>query len=130
MNGIPGKGSIPNKTQQSSRAQNSPGSSMKYQPDQQPPEPSAPAFDGTQACAGVDPNVFFLPSGGNNKAKIDRAKAICETCRFLAPCLEYALTTRTSGSYYVIGVWGHTTAGERAAIRQRRLSPDVFQAAS
>lgn len=69
-----------------------------------------PAFDGTQTCAQVDPEVFFPETGNHGKA----AKDLCNDCAFKAPCLEYALHNA------VDGVWGGTSDGERGRIRKER----------
>lgn len=103
---------------------------MKYPPKTQALAPVAPLFDGTQACSGVDIKVFFPPQGGNAKKAIAAAKDVCSACPFVAPCLEYAMTTQGTSGIYLDGVWGHTTARERAAIRKRRVSPDFFQDAA
>lgn len=99
---------------------------MKY-----PPNLRAPAFlDGRQACEGADVNLFFPRPGASAAKAIARAKDICSSCELLHPCLEYAIDAQGTPGVYVDGVWGHTTKGERTAIRQRRLSSDFFQVAS
>ena len=73
-----------------------------------------PAFDGSQNCYGHDTDEFFADHAGNAQEKNATAKAVCRGCAFLSPCYQYALT------YAVDGVWGNTTAYERAAIRKAR----------
>ena len=82
----------------------------------------APSFDGTQACAGADLELFFPTSKGQAaKEATNRAKQLCSGCRFRAACLDYAMKgpqyQGTPG--YVSGVWGGTTEQERAAMRRR-----------
>lgn len=87
---------------------------------------SAPSFDGTQACAGADIDLFFpTVKGQAAKDATQRAKQLCRTCRFLAPCLSYAVTAQGSPGRYVDGVWGGTTDTERTAMRRRLRSSAV-----
>ena len=79
---------------------------------------SAPTFDGTQACAGADVDLFFPGESGYAKYAIRQAKALCAGCRFVQQCLEYALTTRVVGGPWMAGVWGGTTEHERREIRR------------
>lgn len=79
---------------------------------------SAPLFDGTQACAGVDIEVFFPSPGGHVSALIEGAKDICRSCHFLHPCRDYAVWAQGVPGRWVDGVWGGTTAGQRAHIRR------------
>lgn len=99
---------------------------MKYPPEPQDVAPVAPFFDGSQPCAGADTALFFPPAGNAARFAVERAKALCDSCAFLAPCFEYAMTT-PDGQY---GVWGHTTAAERRAIRRRGQSPSLFSRAA
>lgn len=72
-----------------------------------------PTLDGTQPCAGEDPELFFLTSSSmDNAFKLGRALEVCSTCPFRRPCLAYALT------HAVTGIWGGTTNPQRAAIRR------------
>ena len=85
----------------------------------------APSFDGTQTCMQVDPELFFpeLPERPTLKDKteyknaIQRAKMACSGCKFLEPCLSYAVTND------VVGVWGATTERERSQIRREKGIP-------
>ena len=75
---------------------------------------TAPAFDGTQPCAQVDPELFF-PEGATT-AHVYAKKIItpiCNSCEFQEPCLEYALHSDVSG------LWAGTTENDRKKIRQR-----------
>ena len=62
-------------------------------------------------CLKYDPELFFTPRGKAER----RAKQVCAPCPVKAECLAYALQTRVE-----FGVWGGTTARERAAIRRER----------
>lgn len=98
---------------------------MKYPAIQQASAtPAAPLFDGSQPCVGEDLRLFFPPRGESAKHAVRQAKAICDRCPFLAPCLRYATDNDMAG------VWGHTTAAERRAIRRRSQSPSLFRVAS
>jgi WhiB family transcriptional regulator, redox-sensing transcriptional regulator len=72
------------------------------------------------ACQQADPELFFPVSAvGSARADIDRAKAVCATCRIRQQCLDYALDTRQAH-----GVWGGRTEEERLQIilaHQREL---------
>ena len=69
-----------------------------------------PAFDGSQPCRQVDPEIFFPESGVPVSSRL--AKELCEACDFTAPCLAYALKVQVSG------IWGGTTDGERRRFRK------------
>lgn len=79
----------------------------------------APTFDGSQACAGADLELFFPTVAGPAATRAtDRAKELCAGCRFLQPCGDYAVWAQGVPGRYVSGVWGGTTDGERLRIRQ------------
>ena len=68
------------------------------------------------ACTGLDPEIFYAESG----SAIVRAKAFCQQCDVRDRCLQWALKREE------FGVWGGTTARERASIRREmgvRLVP-------
>jgi WhiB family redox-sensing transcriptional regulator len=73
-------------------------------------------FSVRAACRdeAVDPELFF-PVGehGAERARVERAKAVCARCPVEAECLAHALKAGE------VGVWGGTTDEERQAIRQR-----------
>ncbi len=71
-----------------------------------------PAFVATreQACADVDPDVFF-PDRYTIESTAE-AKRICRTCVFLQECGVWAIRTGISD-----GVWGSLTPYERREIR-------------
>lgn len=77
----------------------------------------APLFDGSQPCAQTDPELFFPYKGGSNTA----AKRVCAGCQFRQPCLDYALVT-TIGGIPLVGIWGGTSARERAGLRDGTVS--------
>jgi WhiB family redox-sensing transcriptional regulator len=73
-------------------------------------DPALPpvAFEPDIACSGVDPEVFFPPSGFGSGKKTRKAKRICGKCPHIAPCLAWAIDTRQD-----YGIWAGTTAAER-----------------
>lgn len=71
-----------------------------------------PDFDGTQSCAGADPEAWF-PEDSAMAREHRVAKTICRRCPWVEPCLNYALHVR------VDGIWGGTVQSERQAIRRR-----------
>jgi len=62
------------------------------------------------ACRGNDPELFYAEGGGS----VAKAKSICAECSLRPKCLEWAIAREE------FGVWGGTTARERAAIRRER----------
>ena len=60
------------------------------------------------ACRGSDPELFYAEAG----AAVLRAKATCASCDVRERCLEWAVKREE------FGVWGGTTARERAALRR------------
>ena len=62
------------------------------------------------ACRGLDPELFYAEGG----AAVAKAKGICAQCDLRVRCLEWAIAREE------FGVWGGTTARERAAIRRER----------
>lgn len=62
------------------------------------------------ACRGLDPDLFYAESG----TAIMKAKSLCATCDVREKCLEWAVRREE------FGVWGGTTARERAAMRRER----------
>jgi WhiB family redox-sensing transcriptional regulator len=73
---------------------------------------NAPGFDGTQPCSQTDPDIFF-PEIGTPRSITKAALAICRSCQFQTPCLEYALHEP------VLGIWGATTDVERKKLKRR-----------
>jgi len=75
------------------------------------------------ACHGADPELFFpIATEGRALEQVNSAKAVCARCKVRTDCLSYALETMQHG------IWGGTTADERAAMRaisRRALSPTV-----
>lgn len=77
-------------------------------------------------CAqpGVEAEIFFPEGkGGHTLSTQHQAKAICNRCPLLESCLAYALNepighTMDGVPYgWMEGVWGGTTAAERAEAR-------------
>ena len=62
------------------------------------------------ACRGLDPELFYAEGG----AAVAKAKSVCAQCPLRPKCLEGAIAREE------FGVWGGTTARERAAIRRER----------
>ena len=56
------------------------------------------------ACAGMDTNIFY-PIGTEGIAE---AKAICNKCPIIQPCLQYALENDE-----IHGIWGGTSERKR-----------------
>lgn len=69
------------------------------------------------ACRGTSSEVFFSPSGEGRTARRvreEQAKALCAECPVLTQCRLFALSSNEP-----FGVWGGTTARERALERAR-----------
>ena len=62
------------------------------------------------ACRGLDPELFYAESG----AAVTKAKSFCGACPVQNSCLEWGVSREE------FGVWGGTTARERAALRRQR----------
>lgn len=80
-----------------------------------------PAFaDDRQACnkPDRDPEDWFPGRGKDGQAATTRAKAVCADCPIRDACLAYALPIAA-----LVGIWGGTTTGERAALRRSRRLP-------
>ena len=73
-------------------------------------------FDGSQPCRQTDPDIFF-PENGGNQYETRIAINICKTCKFINPCLEYALQTKA------IGIWGGTTERQRRTLAKQKSQP-------
>ncbi len=66
------------------------------------------AWMASGACNQSDPETWFPEKGGNPKS----AKRVCARCPVLDQCLTWAL------AHHDEGVWGGTTAHERAKLRK------------
>lgn len=64
------------------------------------------------ACRGLGHEFFY----GASRA-VTAAKAICQRCPVINPCLEEALKVAYRDDF---GVWGGTTCEERRAIKRQR----------
>lgn len=62
------------------------------------------------ACKGMDPEQFYAEGA----AAIARVKGVCGACSVRQKCLEWAIIREE------FGVWGGTTARERAGMRRER----------
>ncbi|MDX2921842.1 WhiB family transcriptional regulator [Streptomyces sp. NE06-03C] len=68
-------------------------------------------------CAGVDPELWFPESGDSRPARI------CQGCPVRQQCEEYAAALEGDcGLPYRHGVWGGTSAKERAEAREQTRS--------
>ena len=70
------------------------------------------------ACSGMDTSVFYpgdRERGPTLARRERRAKQICQQCAVIKNCLKWALDAREP-----FGVWGGTSAKERARMLQGR----------
>jgi WhiB family redox-sensing transcriptional regulator len=75
------------------------------------------------ACRGSDPELFFpIAALGSAARQTEAAKAVCGRCAVRKRCRSYALRTVPDG------IWGGTTAEERAAIRARSIMRSALAA--
>ena len=70
------------------------------------------------ACRTADPAIFFPERGGNSKAQVRQAKAICATCPVLDECRQYGLEGREK-----YGIWGGMTEFERRQYLRTHVVP-------
>ena len=64
------------------------------------------------ACRSADPELFFpISDSGKSLEQMAEAKAVCAGCPVRRECLAFAV-----GTQQVHGIWGGTTADERAAV--------------
>lgn len=77
---------------------------------------------GTPLCAETDPDLFFPVEAFEGALSVKEfyyneveAKKICGTCPYQLECFSYALKNTD-----LQGIWGGTTAKDRAAIRRGR----------
>lgn len=64
-----------------------------------------------RACLDADPEILFPPVN----VRPDEARAVCRRCPHTVACLEWAVETGQAH-----GVWGGTSAYERAALIEQR----------
>jgi hypothetical protein len=62
-------------------------------------------------CEASDPELWFVDD--SDREAVEFAKSLCRTCPVMDACREAAFVTRQDW-----GIWGATTARERAAIRK------------
>lgn len=83
-----------------------------------------PSFvqEGVPPCAETDPDMFFSVEPFEGAIHIKEhyyaeaeAKALCSDCPYKVACFAYAMQNRD-----IQGIWGGTTAKDRAAIRKGR----------
>ena len=77
---------------------------------------------GTPLCAETDPDMFFPVEAFEGALKVKEfysneleAKKVCGSCPYQLECFSYALKSTD-----LQGIWGGTTAKDRAAIRRGR----------
>jgi len=73
----------------------------------------APGFDGSQPCASMSGDLFFPETSAETIKVKPKLVEICKSCKFQAPCLQYAL------EHAVTGVWAGTLERERRTMRRR-----------
>lgn len=76
------------------------------------PRPALPEFalTGVQACADVDPEIFYPERYSEESSKT--AKRLCRSCPFLQECGVWAIKHDERE-----GIWGSLTPKERREIR-------------
>jgi WhiB family redox-sensing transcriptional regulator len=79
-----------------------------------------PLFDGTQSCKKVPNPDMFFPHPTDKKG-IKEAKEVCNSCKFIAPCLEYAIWEPS-----LEGIWGGTTWRQRQNLRTVSRKKTVY----
>jgi len=69
------------------------------------------------ACLAEEPELFF-PIGNTGPAlmQTEEAKAVCNRCRVIDACLQFALASGQSA-----GIWGGLTEDERRVLKRRRV---------
>lgn len=75
------------------------------------------------ACIGIDPELFFPITYGNQYSHLDHsgpAVAICDTCDVRRQCLDMAIDDPS-----LVGIWGGTTPEQRRRIRRLRHGPNL-----
>ena len=72
-------------------------------------------------CRDEDPELFF-PIGTTGPAigQIEQAKAVCQRCPVVQPCLDWALRSGQDS-----GVWGGLSEDERRALKRRQARTRV-----
>jgi WhiB family redox-sensing transcriptional regulator len=78
------------------------------------------------ACATADPDLFFpfaTATAAAGAGQIEAARRICAGCQVRQQCLAFAVENQEAH-----GIWGGTTAEERA--RERKRPADAGRAAA
>lgn len=70
---------------------------------------------GGPACAGVDPELFFIGDHRGAHNTYDQARRVCAACEVRLPCAEYAIADAS-----LAGMWGGLDPQERVAIRRQK----------
>ena len=73
-----------------------------------------PAYDGTEPCRQVDPEVFY-PATFNGVSRATKAllKGMCGDCHMREPCLMWAIKHEKDG------FWAGTTPEDRIKLRRQ-----------
>jgi WhiB family redox-sensing transcriptional regulator len=71
----------------------------------------------TQAACRGYPDDLFFPAGDTDGEQIATALAVCNNCKVIDECLNYALESNQRA-----GIWGGTTEKERRSLRRRWLA--------
>ena len=79
--------------------------------------PSLPVevIKGGPACAGTDPELFFIGDYRGAHNTYDAARRVCATCYVRNPCAEYAIADAS-----LAGMWGGLDPQERVEIRRMK----------
>jgi len=83
----------------------------------------APYFDGSQPCAEIGGDMWFPDEYGDMKGFTPELRKICNSCPFIKPCFEYAVT------HDVDGLWAATTGIDRKNYRKKygiKIIPYAF----
>jgi WhiB family transcriptional regulator, redox-sensing transcriptional regulator len=75
----------------------------------------ADVIKGEPACAGVDPELFFIGDYRGAHNTYDAARTVCAACEVRAACAEYAIADAS-----LHGLWGGLDPQERADIRRMK----------
>jgi hypothetical protein len=72
-----------------------------------------PQFDGSQSCASIPSEMYFSTGDAEYDTRLELLK-ICESCKFLDECREWAIVNEE------FGIWGGTTGLTRSIARKKR----------
>lgn len=81
-----------------------------------------PGWERYGHCAGEGPEGFY-PAGRGDNASVQAARKVCRGCPVLYACLASALSEEASSRRH--GVWGATSAAQRAKIHRALAAREV-----